>query len=489
MADRAERQVIDNIRKALDNLVTKAERAHEAEMERINDEGLEGEARAKAIEAADEKLKQARTRQRRNRAARLKTMRQEFEANRMAGPYFPLSRFGNYFVTVRDGNGKVISFSRFEKAGEQRRFAEEMQAIEGQKVESGVASAKGEMEKSIDPKFVGEVEARLANAGAPEAVRDAVWQKYLETLPDFSMRKARIHRKNRAGFNTDAMRAFASNMFHGAHQLARLTYGQDLQQMIDDARSEVRTAADPVRAGALVNEMVQRHDFVMNPTTAPWSHWATSATFIWTMGGNISSALVNLDQTFTKGIPYLAYDEQIKPGMKAASAAILGAVRDFGAGKGSALQSERLSPDERMALSAGYDMGVIDRTQAHDVAGVAESGVSYNPMRAKVMRLLSWPMHQTERFNREVTFLAAYRLARASGLEQPRAIAKASDLTWMTHFDNQSTSKPRIMQGDIGRVAFALRGFQANILFRLFRDMHQAMKAKRLTPSAPRLVG
>jgi hypothetical protein len=45
----------------------------------------------------------------------------------------------------------------------------------------------------------------------------------------------------------------------------------------------------------------------------------------------------------------------------------------------------------------------------------------------------------------------------------------------MTHFDNQSSSKPRFMRGDAGRTVFALKAFQANILFRLFRDMHQSM--------------
>lgn len=475
MADAGEAQVVKNIQKALDHLVTKAEREHADEMQRIRDEGLTGDERDAAEKAADDKLAKVKARTVRNRAARLKNMRAEFESNRIKGPYFPLSRFGNYFVTVRDANGKVVSFSRFESARQQRRFATEQRAA-GLAVEEGVASAKSALERNLDPKFVAEVESILEGADAPDSVRDAIWQKYLETLPDFSARKSRLHRKGRAGFATDAMRAFAHNMFHGSHQLARLTYGQDLQEHLEEARRQARDTEDPVRAGAVVNEMTLRHDFIMNPKSAPWAQWASSFAFIWTMGANVSSAIVNLDQAWTKGLPVLAYDAQTKAGPAKAAKETLRAARDFVDGRGGAEASARLTEDEKKAMQAGYESGLIDKTQAHDVAGVAESGVEYSDRRHRLMSFLSWPMHQTERFNREITFLAGYRIARAAGMDHHAAIAKATDLTWMIHFDNQSTSKPRFMQGDIGKVAFALKGFQANLLYRLFRDMHQSLQ-------------
>ena len=475
MADEGEKQVIDNIRKALEQMVRRAEADHADEMTRIKDEGLTDKEGNDAREAADRKLLTAQTRSRRNRAARLKVMRRDFEANRLQGPYFPLARFGNYFVTVRDADGKVVSFSRFESRRKQRQFADEMRSPAGQKVEESVAAAKGALERNLDPKFVSEVDAILEGANAPGAVRDQIWQKYLETLPDFSVRKNRLHRKGRAGFNRDAVRAFASNMFHGSHQLARLKYGMDLQENIDEARREARDAPDPVRSQALVNEMVLRHDFVMNPQTAPWAQYLSSITFLWTMGANVSSALVNLDQTVTKGIPYLAFDAETKAGLPKATAETLRAMRDFTHGKGGAGESSFLNAEEKSALSAGYDLGVIDKTQAHDIAGVAETGVEYNPTRDAVMRVASWPMHQTERFNREVTFLASYRIARSAGLGPQAAIRKAADLTWMTHFDNQSTSKPRFMQGSVGKVVFSLKSFQANLLYRLARDFDQSM--------------
>jgi hypothetical protein len=485
MADAGEAQVVKNIQKALDHLVTKAERQHADEMQRIRDEGLTGDERAGAEKAADDKLAKIKARTVRNRAARVKNMRAEFESNRIKGPYFPLSRFGNYFVTVRDADGKVVSFSRFESARQQRRFATEQRAA-GRAVEEGVATAKSALERNLDPKFVAEVESILDGADAPDSVRDAIWQKYLETLPDFSARKSRLHRKGRAGFATDAMRAFAHNMFHGSHQLARLTHGQDLQSLIDEIRREARDAPDPVRAGAVANEIVMAHDFAMNPKASPWALRASSFAFLWTMGANLSSAIVNLDQAWTKGIPNLAYDEDIKAGVRAAARETAKATRDFVVGRGSAENASTLTAEERAAMHAGYESGLIDKTQAHDVAGIAEAGLDYNPLRHKAMKIASAPMHQTERLNREVTFLASYRIARNAGLSHEMAVRKAADLTWMTHFDNQSSSKPRFMRGDAGRTVFALKAFQANILFRLFRDMHQSMHGA--SPDARRMA-
>ncbi|MGH2340629.1 PLxRFG domain-containing protein [Segnochrobactraceae bacterium EtOH-i3] len=479
LADATEAQVLANVQEALQKIVKNAERTHEREMQRIVDEGLTGKAREDAIEAADRRLKYARARTARNRAARLRSMRAEFESNRLKGAYFPLARFGHYFVTLRDGAGKVVSFSRFESVRKQEAFIAEMGKSEPSlKVEHGILDAKTNYSGMVDPKFVSEVEAILEGANAPEALRDEVWQAYLQSLPDLSTRKNRIHRKGTAGFEKDAIRAFAHQLFHGSHQLARLTYGLKLQDAIDEMAEQAQKARDPVRAKAVANEIKWRHDFIMNPSQAPWSHWMTSAAFVWTMGANLSSALVNIDQTFTKGIPWIAADKDLKPGVKRTTAAILQAMRDFTVGHGWTEKSARLSSDEKAAMRAGYENGLIDRTQAHDVAGVAETGVAYSARRDRIMRFLSWPMHHTERFNREVTYLASYRLARQKGMGHGDAIKKASDLTWFTHFDNQSTSKPRFMQGDWGRVVFAMKSFQANILYRIFRDLHQAVQGE-----------
>lgn len=91
------------------------------------------------------------------------------------------------------------------------------------------------------------------------------------------------------------------------------------------------------------------------------------------------------------------------------------------------------------------------------------------------MRKIGWMFHHAERLNREVTFLAGYRLAKADGLSGQAAIDAAADMTWKVHFDYQSSSRPRAMQGDLARIVTTFRNFTVNMLWRLFRDTHQSL--------------
>lgn len=475
-ADATEKEVISNVRRALDTIVRKAREAHAEEMQRIADEGLTGEAKDDAIKTADLRLATVETRVVRNRAARMKRLREQFESNRMDGPYFPLARFGNYFVTVRTKEGKVLSFSRFEKAAEQREFADEMEKNPAYVVERGGIERNGSETAMPDAKFVADIDSILEGADAPSEVRDQVWQRYLETLPDLSMRKHRIHRKGRAGYNTDALRAFAFNMFHSAHQLSRLRYGQEMQGHMDEARQQVRNAANPTRAQAVYNEMLNAHNFAMNPKGNALAYRATSMAFLWTMGWNLSTGLVVLHDPIQRGIPNLAYDVKTgNVGIKKASTELAGAFVDVLRGKGSAENSSKLTNDERDAMARARDLGVIENTNAHDLAGVSEAGIDYSPLKNTAMKTASMPLHHAERVNREVTFLAAYRIAREKGLAHAEAVKNAADLTWMSQFDTQSSSKPAIMRNDMGRVVLALRNFHANILYRFFKDFHESI--------------
>lgn len=475
LADEYEKVLLANMEKAINVRIKKAEREHRYEQQRIQDEGLTGDERTEAMDAADKKLRIARTKTAWNRKARMTQLRQQFEMNRLQGPYFPLARFGNLFVTVRDAeSGKVLSFSKFEKAAEQREFADLMRQNKDYKVSVGTLDDSGSLRKAVDPNFVADVEDILADLPNAETVKDEVWQRYLESLPDYSVRKNRIHRTGRAGFNADALRAFGNQMFHGSHQLARLAHSFDMEEALDATREEANVSKDPVRDGLVVNEMEKRHEFIMNPTGGPLVQKITQAAFIYALAASPKAAIVNLSQTVIMGIPILAgYDGSAK-GVTRAVNQLTRALADFTAGKGKAENSKRLTADERKAMQEAYDNGLIDRTQSHDLAGIGETGVEYSPARTKVMGWLAWGFHHTERLNREVTFLAAYRMARAKGLPHVGAAQKAGDLTWKTHFDYQNTSRPRIMHNDTMKALLVFRNFTINMLYRLFRDIHQA---------------
>lgn len=477
VADEYERILLQNMEKAINVRIKKAERDHRAELRRITDAGLTGTEKQDAVADADKALRVAKTKTAWNRKARITQLRQQFETERLAGPYFPLARFGHLFVTVRNATtGAVESFSRFEKAREQREFAELMRENKEYTVQVGTLDDSVSLRKAIDPNFVADVEDILADLPNAELVKDEVWQRYLETLPDLSVRKNRIHRTNREGFNADALRAFGNQMFHSSHQLARLAHSFDMEEALAQAREEAGQAADPVREGLVVNELDKRHDFVMNPTGGPIVQKLSQAAFIFMLAASPKAAIVNLTQTVIMGIPILGAFDGGKTGFIRATNQLSRALSDFARGKGWAQNSARLTADERKAMEEGYDTGIIDRTQSHDLAGIGETGVEYSPGRAKVMAALSWGFHHGERLNREVTYLAAYRMARAKGFSHAAAVQKANDLTWKTHFDYQNTSRPRVMHNDTMKALLVFRNFTINMLYRLFRDVHQAVK-------------
>jgi|GEM_PF-310513 len=490
MAERFEKAVLNNIQNATRIGLKRAIRAHAKEIARIRDEGLEGEERVAAVDAADAALDAVKRRGGFSAKARIAALRKKFESNRLKGPYFPLARFGDYFVTVRDDAGAVVSFSRFEREAQQQAFIRELKESGETRIEFGAIDKKKKLRGQIDPSFVADIENMLAESGAGDEVMDAVWQRWLETLPDQSIRTSKIHRKGRKGFSNDAFRAFGKHMFHGAHQLARLEYGLLMEEHLNDAEDEARVSDNPNRAGLLVAEMRKRHDFTMNPSGSSAVASMSGAAFIWYLGASPAAALANISQTTVVGIPLMAARFS-KAGVSGSAKALGKATKDFMAGRGAvskriagvpvwseqwtAENSPDLSDDERSAMREAVRRGTIDKTQAHDLASVAETGIEYNPTREKWMKRIGWFFHHAERFNREVTFLANYRLARDEGLDHSHAVEAAADITWKIHFDYQNTSRPRFMQNDLGKILTTFRQFTVNLIWRMFRDTHQML--------------
>jgi len=411
--------------------------------------------------------------------AKLLRLRQAFEASRVQEPYFPLARFGKYFVSVKDKQGNVLSFSRREKAADRDRLASEMRrTYPDAAIDVGVLEQGKSPREAMDPRMIAEIEAILGKQALEgdmsSTIMDEIWQRYLMFMPDQSIRKNFIHRKGTAGFDKDALRAFSSHMFHAAHQMGRLKYGMELQNQVNKTVEQARLADDPTRAMILANELQARHQWVMNPTGSKFAQTMNSTAFVWYLAATPAAAIVNMTQTPMLGIPILG--ARLGGSVKA-TMALLKASKDT-LNSGFSVQNARLTQDERAAVDAFYDSGLIDKSQAHDLAGVGETGVEYSPLRTKVMGIISFMFHRAEVWNREVTALAAYRIAREQGQSHERAIDTAHDLTWKTHFDYSNSSRPPIMQGDFFKVAMVFRSHNVNMMYRLARDLHQAFKGE-----------
>ena len=200
MSNAFEQALLDNLSKALDIRHRQVKETYDSELIRIADSDLSEQAKQAAFDEAEKVYNRESRVQRYAKGARMTRLRAFFETRNIAGPYFPLARFGSYFASARDKqSGDIVGFSRFETERAQQAFVAQMKK-DGYAVEHGVLGAGGGLRDQVDPQFVVDVETILEGADISDAVRDAVWQRWLETLPDMSLRKSRIHRKGLSGF-------------------------------------------------------------------------------------------------------------------------------------------------------------------------------------------------------------------------------------------------------------------------------------------------
>lgn len=408
----------------------------------------------------------------------------------LKGVYFPLSRFGKYVIIVRKSNGEVESVNRAETLGEADALRNELIKMFPH---ANVEKVIRDKEFNADRDMVGrgfmsnlfeELDKFGLSASKQAELEDILGQLYLSSLPDLSWAKHGIHRKGTAGFSQDARRAFAQNMFHGASYLAKLRYADVMVEQLDemqkhaDSRKNNDDYDQPV-AQAVIDEMNKRHKSLMSPDSNPLSSALTSVGFIYFLGLSVASGAVNLLQTVLVAYPQMG----AKWGFDAAANELRIAAAQ--SAKGLNDISKSLQGNELKAYNEAVRRGVIDVTQAHDLAGIAQgedSGVMWKLR--PIMRWASFIFHQAERFNREVTFVAAYRLATKAGAKHDDAFEQAMKSTYDGHFDYSSGNRPRVMQGNVQKVIFLFKQFGQNMLYTMLRSLHQSFKGG--TPAARR---
>lgn len=418
------------------------------------------------------------------KAAMLKRMDDEFFGH-IKGVYFPLARFGQYVVVVKDAEGKVANVSRAETMREadttRSQLAQAFPADKGFTVGKVLKGKEFVADRdTVGRGFMEQLYGVLDKQGMEPKQRaeleDALGQLYLSSLPDLSWAKHGIHRKGTAGFSQDARRAFAQNVFHGASYLAKLRYGDQLQDQLSEMQRRADEGVtdpgfDSVKAQQVIDEMAKRHDAAMNPKTNAVSTALTSLGFIFYLGLSPASAMVNLSQTALVAYPVMG----AKWGFSKSGAALLKASQETMRGKNDITSS--LNADEKAAFDEAVRSGVVDVTMAHDLAGIAqgEDQKVTNGMR-RWMRAASWMFHHAEKFNRQVTFVAAYRLAREAGADSKAAYGQAVQATYDGHFDYSANNRPRFMQGNWQKVLLLFKQYSQNMVYTFVRNAQQSLK-------------
>lgn len=407
-------------------------------------------------------------------------IRAHFESARVQAPYFPLARFGEYWVSAEKDGEK--QFRMMESRSQQRRV-QNAYAKEGWTVKAG---AKIDMLQAVDgasASFMANVTEKLNEANVDKDVTDEIYQLYLRTLPDLSVRKQFIHRKGTAGYDADALRAFAGQMNHGAYQLARLENSQVMETLLRGMRKDVDAltaggGVEAVKAARAMSEVDKRHQWVMNPKDSAWVQRVSSANFAYYLGATPAAALINVLQGAMTTFPALAARHGWVKALTALTGATNQSIRTYGN-----IEKTLKNADERAAYQQLLSMGAIDRTLSHDLAGMGEGSLlAYNPAWRNTMSVLSHLFHKAEVFNREGAGLAAYRLSREAGETHEAAVKYAADTIFQTHFDYSNANRARFMQGNAAKVLFAFKQYSQSMTYYLWRNFYQATRGA--TPEA-----
>lgn len=397
------------------------------------------------------------------------------------GVYFPLARFGKYVIVVRNADGEVLNVSRAETLAEAETTRTELQrtypTARGFNVGKVLKDAEFNPGRdAVGKGFMADLFEVLDKQGVDDALRDSVAQLYLASLPDLSWAKHGIHRKGTPGFSQDARRAFAQNMFHGARYLAKLRYADQLQTQLQYMQEHVDAYArieeyDSVKAQQVVDEMVKRHESLMNPKANSISTALTSVGFVFYLGVSPAAAMVNLSQTALVAYPVMG----AKWGYNKAGAALLKASGEVVRAKND--MSKVLQGDELRAYNEAVRDGTIDVTMAHDLAGISQGEDQKVTWALRpVMRWASFLFHHAERFNRQATFVAGYRLARAAGADHKDAFEQAKQATYDGHFDYGASNRPRLMQGNVAKVVLLFKQYSQNMIYTMARQAHLSLK-------------
>ena len=442
--------------------------------------------------------------------AELKKM---YEDGKKLYPYFPLMRYGQFWLRV--GNGKNREFYMFESEADRDAFAEarakqlgesfedlmsreEMDAgndlSDARKNDKEPSSMLKKMFEAIDSgaveRSVTDDQGNLILTGMAEVdverLKDEIYQMYLQTLPDRNFRRQFMHRQGTTGFTGDIARNFAVTGTNMANQLARIKYGAKIMGQIDRANDSLKGNPNKARLGEFVSEMRIRAEQQVRPDPEDSfgyviSNLLNQSAYLWLMT-SVKTAVAQLTAIPIFVGPVLTSNHGFNPAKVAISLtkslAIFGStgVKRTAADGTSTYefpsmlnnQLVKLTGDEKLAAQYMVDRGLSDTTLAYDLGDrrATPTQEAQNAAR-RVLRISANTMtalfHHTERMVREVTFMTSYSLYRSEinpdtkkKYTHEEALPLAEAETYQALGNYHASERPR------GIVATAERGVLLN---------------------------
>ncbi len=502
---------------------------------------------------------------------RLQSVFKKIFDNKALDVYFPLVREGNYVVAYnikpeimkkRKDAGEDIGDPRVYELvstqAEQVTRAEELKEnpdVDQTTIQmADTADKTKEIFRTAPPtSFVGQVMDILnAAQGLDKTVKDDlqsdIVQLFINTLPETSFAKSLSRREGVKGYIPDSVFAFNKKGLALGRQVAQLKNNANIRAIVKDMTKKAKEleVTNPKIAPAIskiTEELNRRAKFATQGADykgiEQFVKTANQLAFVYTIGANASSALVNLSQVPLFVYPYLGAEYGFVKTSRALGNAtrivtnsgnnidqlfdfdpvnrtykIKDSIETYGVKRDLSPRQKEIADSVLPLIKLASQRGQLTRTFLADALGLGEEGGALSRRKDKkdrVMDVLSLDnltslsavmFNQAERFNRQVTLLTSYQLAlrqevdpkgkmksfadvskAASKIEgaTERAAEKALRQTQETNGGAVLETGPRYSQQNLGRVAFMYKTYGLRMYSTMLKSTKELMD-KSLPP-------
>ena len=414
-----------------------------------------------------------------------------------------------------------------------------------------LADMSKEFQKGINVPIKGaDGKTTVKNVKVPEKITGMIEQAIIENMPEWALMMGAGKVKGTPGYNTDHIEVFKRRMPALQNTATNLKHNARLKQIIKEIEAEAPPLKERTRwqkevLRALIGTQSETDEtlgkipsfaeFIKDPTLHPYARKARAATFVWTLGFNLSGAAVNGINPYLTGLPVLAGQYRKYGGMVAAMSAThaaassymqsgtkhnqkLLATLDTDSGK---VEQDSVVVTEGRGLTNVYDVdpknltpkqrkdqrtdkwlhealiknGMASRTRVQDwIDGVFDSGAAVQ----NIMNMSGYLQNHSERWSRHVVAKATYMLEmeKLSDLDGnrtkladmtdaqlekygPEAAQVAIDTTDYVNSAAFIASGSRIGQTNLGSLAAMYKRFPAQQAFVQFRILGALTKLIR----------
>jgi hypothetical protein len=439
-------------------------------------------------------------------------------------PYFPLTRSGDYWLSYNRGGEFVVE--AFEtRAARERAIKQLEQDSEVSKIDSFVNIKNVKYANAPEGSFVKQTLQLLDANKVDPAVKEEFMRLFIETLPETSFAKSLQRRQGTPGYVEDAIGAFSTKAFDLGRQIERLRYSA---KIMDWQKNFEENNFDLLKTDAgqrINNELMQRANFARNPPKDAIAQNLNRGAFLFTLGFNVSSAIVNTSQIPMVVIPMLGG----RYGYGATGRAINNSRKLF-TGSGFSRKTSMLTPygndrsiksqampsiDNYFELDANGDFvirkdlelepelraevekikplmqmmsdrGQLNRSLIADTLGLDSSGRDRSAI-DYVSSLGAFFFHNAEVFNRQVTAMTAYQLALSDiaakepnlslAEQQTKAAERALEDSQMMNGGSVLETAPRIAQKGVGRIALMYKQYGIQMYYTLIKTARDGIDA------------